>query len=63
MRVYYGQGGAGANRFSEKYRQLRVRQRLIHTIRALLAAYEPGWRNLPRGQKDLSILRPRGGMH
>ena len=56
MTVYYGAGGATSSRFSEREIQLDVRQRLVHTIRALVTA-AGGWRALPRGQADLAILR------
>ena len=54
MKVYYGSAGAARNRFSERERQLDVRQRLTHTVRALLRGKD--WRTLPRGQADLAIL-------
>ena len=56
MTVYYGAGGATSSRFSEREIQLDVRQRLVHTIRALVTA-AGGWRALPRGQADHAILR------
>ena len=58
MRVYYGSTGAAANRFSERDIQLSVRQRLAHIVRHLLHGKD--WRQLPRGQLDLRILRGRG---
>ena len=57
MRVYYGAGGASSNRFSERDVQLRVRQRLVHTVRHIIEHHPGGWRALPRGQADLSLLR------
>jgi hypothetical protein len=56
MRVYYGQAGALQNRSSERFIQLDVRQRLVHTVRHMLAGRD--WRELPRGIADLDILRP-----
>ena len=55
MPVYYGTPGRGNTRQSERVIQLRVRQRLAHTIRRLIQN-EGGWRCLPRGQMDLAIL-------
>ena len=55
MRVYYGSAGTAANRFSERDIQLSVRQRLAHIVRHLLRGKD--WRQLPRGQLDLRILR------
>jgi hypothetical protein len=54
MNVYYGQAGTGGQRVSERMLQLRVRQRLVHTVRAALNGRD--WRDLPRGIDDLSIL-------
>lgn len=55
MRNYYGEGGASNTRFSERWTQLRVRQRLAHTVRALLEGRD--WTRLERGAKDLTLLR------
>lgn len=55
MRNYYGESGATATRFSERWTQLRVRQRLAHTVRALLEGRD--WKQLERGHLDLSMLR------
>ena len=55
MRVYYGQGGALSNRVGQRFKLLRVRQRLVHVLRAVLASRD--WRALPRGQSDLALLR------
>ena len=55
IRVYYGQAGALGNRFGAKFKMLRVRQRLVHTVRAVLRGRD--WRKLPRGQLDLRLLR------
>jgi hypothetical protein len=55
MRVYYGHGGALGNRVGQRFKLLRVRQRLVHIVRAVLGARD--WRSLPRGQKDLELLR------
>ena len=57
MRVYYGQGGSCHTRFSQRAQLLSVRQRLVRTVRAVLAGRD--WRALPRGQADLAILAPR----
>ena len=59
MRIYYGMAGTTANRFSERFIQLRVRQRLCHTIRERLRQ-EGDWRSLPRGQGDIGILQHVG---
>ena len=58
MRIYYGQGGALGNRVGQRFKLVRVRQRLVHVVRAALRGRE--WRSLPRGQKDLGILRSTG---
>ena len=59
MRNYYGTGGALANRFSERIRQLAARQRLAHAIRHILEGRV--WHELPRGQNDiLHLLSDRG---
>ena len=55
MRNYYGQAGASSTRFSERFTQLRVRQRLIHTVRALIGGRV--WHSLPRGPRDMQLLR------
>ena len=55
MQNYYGTAGSAHNRFSERWTQLRVRQRLAHTVRALLEGRD--WQKLERGQADLQILR------
>ena len=59
MPVYYGLAGASANRVSERFTQVRVRQRLAHTIR-LLVSKAGGWLSLPRGPDDLQILSSSG---
>ena len=56
MQNYYGMAGAAPNRFSERFNQLRVRQRLIHSIRHVLGSFG-NWRTLPRGPSDIEILR------
>ena len=62
MRNYYGQPGDGSTRVSERFNQLRVRQRLTRIIRAILRARFPtgttgvDWRRMPRGQADLRLL-------
>ena len=56
MRNYYGMAGSTANRFSERFTQLRVRQRLAHTLRAIVTNHG-GWRALPRGPEDISLLQ------
>ena len=56
MRNYYGANGAGANRFSERFTQLRVRQRLVHSVRIIMARYGKEWHALPRAQADLGLL-------
>ena len=56
MRVYYGQGGATRNRFGQRATLVSVRQRLVRTVRAILAGRD--WRDLPRGQADLALLAP-----
>ena len=40
----------------ERATQLRVRQRLVHTVRAAIAATGRPWTELPRGRADLAIL-------
>jgi len=55
MRVYYGHGGALGNRVGQRFKLLRVRQRLVHIVRAVLG--DRDWRSLPRGQRDLELLR------
>jgi len=60
MQSYYGDAGAGNARLSERMMQLRVRQRLTHTIRHVIAA-AGGWRAMHvshRGQADLHLLSP-----
>ena len=57
MRVYYGQGGALGNRFGHRFKLLSARQRLVHTVRAVLVGRD--WRRLPRGQADLKLLKSR----
>ena len=60
MQNYYGDAGAGNARRSERVMQLRVRQRLIHTIRHVIEA-AGGWRAMHtshRGQADLHLLSP-----
>ena len=54
MRIYYGTAGSTGTHFSERDVQLRVRQRLIHTVRWILK--DRDWRSLPRGQADLGLL-------
>ena len=55
MRVYYG---TGDKRRSERDTQLDVRQRLIHTVRAVIEAVPGGWTRMPRGPADLALLAP-----
>ena len=58
MHIYYGDAGAGTNRISERVIQLKVRQRLVHTVRAVLE-HHGGWREVHkkhRGQADLFLL-------
>ena len=55
MRNYYGEGGSDNNRYSERWTQLRVRQRPTHIVRAVLAGRD--WTKLERGQLDLRLLR------
>ena len=50
MRNYYGAAGAANTRSSERFTQLRVRQRLAHTVRAILHSRD--WRTLPRARAD-----------
>ena len=38
------------------WRTMRVRQRLVHTVRAAIAATGRPWTELPRGRADLAIL-------
>lgn len=57
MRVYYGAGGALANRVGHRFKLLRARQRLVHVVQAILRG--KNWRALPRGQLDLELLRSR----
>lgn len=57
MRIYYGAAGALANRTSERFIQLDVRQRLIHTVRHAMQGKD--WQSMPRGIADLDVLRPR----
>jgi hypothetical protein len=61
MRVYYGQGGALSNRFGERAKQLDVRQRLIRTVREVVAAKAGDWRALPSGLGDIGVLRSTRG--
>ena len=56
MKIYYGLAGTSASRFSERFLQLRVRQRLAHVLRWLVAA-SGGPEMLPRGPADISILQ------
>lgn len=63
MRNYYGAAGADPTRFSERYTQIRVRQRLVRTVRTKIEMYlkakgAANWTALPRGQADLAILCP-----
>jgi hypothetical protein len=55
MRTYYGEPGTECNRHSERWTQIRVRQRLAHTVRCVLAGRT--WTNLDRGQADMSLLK------
>ena len=55
MRIYYGNGGALQNRVGQRFKLLRVRQRLVHVVRAVLRGRD--WRALPRGQRDLALLQ------
>jgi len=57
MRIYYGLAGLGGTRISERVTQLSVRQRLAHTVRAIIGARR--WQDLPRGPADLTILAPQ----
>ena len=65
MRVYYGAPGAAAGgadrRYSERDMQLRVRQRLIHTVREVLRqrGWLGDWTAMPRGPLDLAAIRTR----
>ena len=63
MHNYYGTGGATANRFSERIRQLSARQRLVHVIQ--IALDNRIWHALPRGQLDILHLlaSPSGDTH
>ena len=59
MRNYYGTGGALANRFSERIRQLAARQRLTKVIQATLRRHARSgrsWHQMPRGQLDILYL-------
>ena len=56
MRIYYGLAGTGGSRISERVIQLDVRQRLAHTVRAIIG--DRRWQDLPRGPADLEILAP-----
>ena len=59
MRVYYGQAGSNGVRGSERAVQLRVRQRLARSIRAIIKRHcELGWKKMKRGPADLAILQP-----
>ena len=49
-----GLAGTGGSRISESTTQLGARQRLAHTIRAMIGARR--WQDLPRGPADLAIL-------
>ena len=55
MRNYYGDAGSAGTRFSERWTQLRTRQRLVHIVRALLVGRD--WRDIGRGHVDMNILR------
>lgn len=55
-RIYYN-AGSTQNRRSERDVQLCVRQRLMHTLRAVISHY--GVSDLPRGQENLKLLRVR----
>ena len=59
MANYYGMAGTAANRFSERAVQLRLRQRLAHTVKFLIDQ-AGGWMTLARGQADIATLTPRG---
>jgi hypothetical protein len=56
MRIYYGMAGTSANRFSERFIQLRVRQRLAHVMKQRIIACG-GAHTFARGQKDITILQ------
>jgi hypothetical protein len=55
MRNYYGEAGSAGTRFSERWTQLRTRQRLVHIVRALLVGRD--WCAIGRGHVDMNILR------
>jgi len=55
MRNYYGEAGSAGTRFSERWMQLRTRQRLVHIVRALLVGRD--WCAIGRGHVDMNILR------
>ena len=61
LRVYYGPGGAPSTSFSERAKQLDVRQRLIRTVREVVAAKAGDWRALPRCLGDIGLLRSTRG--
>ena len=61
MRVYYGQGGALSNRAGERAKQLDVRQRLVRTVREVVATKVGDWRKLPSGLADTGVLRSTRG--
>jgi len=45
MTTYYGRAGSVGNRFSERFNQLRVRQRLTHVLR-LVIRHAGGWKSM-----------------
>ena len=56
MKIYYGLAGISGSRYSERFLQLRVRQRLAHVLRWLVSA-AGGPERLPRGPADIGILQ------
>ena len=56
MAIYYGNAGRSGNRYGERFTQLRVRQRLAHTLRTIVKR-QGGWVNLPRGPQDIRLLQ------
>ena len=56
MQNYYGMAGTVANRWSERFVQLRVRQRLAHTLREIVTR-AGGMASMLRGPADIRLLQ------